>query len=137
MDLLSNRLVRELKKQNEFLSKENNKIKTSLDLMRRMNETLLKIKINLENNINLIIRLFCDSIEMPQEFESNSIIVTKLSQEFEELKNQLECCDSQSFIDNSILNNNQFIAQSLIDFDFDSINFETGFYNSFLLLFNN
>jgi len=125
MDLLSNTLMRELKKQNDILMNENIKLKTKINLMQKINELLINIRINLQNSLQSIIQLNLNVIEMPDEFESNSRVCTKLGQELDLIVNQLEICDNQSAIDDLInLNNKKRSIDDLqpIDLDNDLIN---------------
>jgi hypothetical protein len=112
MELLSNSFI-ELKKQNELLLTENRKLKSKLNLVKEMNETLIGIKKHLENTIK-IISIQINSIDsmIPTNIENE---LKKLRLNYEKLETQVVCVNEteQQFINNN--NNNNITNDSIED----------------------
>jgi hypothetical protein len=110
MELLSNSFL-ELQKRNELLLTENKKLKSKLNLIKEMNETLIGIKNHLENTIK-IISIQINSIDsmIPINIENE---LKKLRLNYEKLELSLDKSETQT--EQQFINNNNNITNDNIE----------------------
>jgi hypothetical protein len=112
MELLSNSFL-ELQKRNELLLNENKKLKSKLNLIKEMNETLIGIKNHLENTIK-IISIQINSIDsmIPTNIENE---LKKLRLNYEKLELSLDRSETQVVNETEQQFNNNNITNDSIE----------------------